>query len=262
LLESVTLFCDDEFADNGLSVLQSEVHGVGTFGEVGEIHDGFVAKVGVDENLLTEGIEDGHTVDVFGTFNVELTSSGVGVEVNIGRFGAIDAYESDDGNPAGVVAGESVVVECGLEGYINVALNVGDTECVGRRSLVSVSPFVSGTGSAGGIEHSSFASLDVPIAVDGSDDGGFLKGEHENHHAVAAKGISGEGIRRSRGGHGVVGTFVQIPKEAVASIDIGGVISRLVDGDIDMNGAVVAAVNSVVVEGGVEYAVFSEAAVC
>ena len=128
----VPLFGDNEFADYGFTVLEGEAHGIVAFGEVGEVHDGFVAQVGVDENLLTKGVVDGHLVDVFSAFDVELANGGIGIEEDVGGFGTVDAYECDNGNPAGVVAGEVVgrVVEGGFECDVDVALDVGDTECI------------------------------------------------------------------------------------------------------------------------------------
>ena len=168
----ITLFGDNEFADDGLAVVEGELHGVVAFGEVGEVHDGFVAKVVVDENFLAKGIEDGNLGDAFGTLNVELSNGGVGVEGDVGGFGVVDTDEGNDGNPAGVVAGiVGSVGEGGFKSDVYVALYVVDAEGVFAGGLVvAVGPFIGGAGSAGGIEDGGFASVEVPVAVDGGDD--------------------------------------------------------------------------------------------
>ena len=235
------------------------MHGVGTFGEVGEVHDGFVAEVGVGDHLLPKGVVDGYAADVLGTLDVELTDSGVGVEGDIGTLGTVDAHKGDDSNPARVVAGVAVVVEGCLERDVDVALDVGYAEGVGGRGLVAIGPFIGGSGGAGGVEDGGLAGFEVPFAVDGGDDGGFLEGEHEYHHAVAAEGVGAEGIGGCFLGHIIIGAVVEVPVEAVASVDIGGVVAGFVDGDVDGDGAVVASSPTTVGEHGVEVAALGEA---
>ena len=160
----ITLFGDNEFADDGLAVLEGEAHGVGAFGEVGEIHDGLVAKVVVEEDLLAKGVEDGYLVDGFGALDVELANGRIGIEGDVGALNIVDAHEGDNGNPAGVVAGEVVggVVEGGLQSDIDVALNIGDNECVLSGGLVAIGPFESGATGADGIKLGSLALVEMP----------------------------------------------------------------------------------------------------
>ena len=73
------------------------------------------AEVGVQEHLLTQGIVDDCLVDTLSTFDVELSDSGVGVESDVCVFGVVDAHKGHNGNPAGIVAGKSVVVDGCLE---------------------------------------------------------------------------------------------------------------------------------------------------
>ena len=69
---------------------------------------------------------------------------------------------------AGIVGS---VGEGGFKSDVYVALYVVDAEGVFAGGLVvAVGPFIGGSGSAGGIEDGGFASVEVPVAVDGGDD--------------------------------------------------------------------------------------------
>ena len=154
------------------------------------------------------------------------------------------------------------VGESGFEGDINVALDIGDDKGVFGRGVVAVGPFVGGTFSAGGVEDGSGAGFEIPFAVDGTDDRRLLDSENEGHDAVAAESVEGEGLGRIGGRSLIVGLFVVVPIETVASVGVDGVVARLVDGDIQVDGAVVASVPAVVDDSGVEDGVIGESLGC
>lgn len=248
------LFSDDKFADDVLAVLKSEADGVGAFAEVGEIEGALGTQVVVDHNLLTEGIEDDSLADSLGALNVEHTNGGVGIEADVGVLSTIDAYEGNDGDPAGVVAGHVVgrIVDCGFESNIDIARDIVDTEGVGSGSLVAIGPTIGSAIGAGGIEHSGVASIEMPFAIDSGDDGSLVDGEDESHHAVAAKGIFSESVGGVGFGSSVVGSLVEVPVEAVAGVGISGVVARFVNGNVEVDGAVIALSPTTVGEGSVE----------
>ena len=171
--------------------MERDAHGVGAFSEVGEVHDVFGAEVALGGYLLAKSVVDGDFANCFGALDVELSNGGVGVEGDVGALDVVDADKGDDGNPAGVVAGESGSVgEGGLELDIDVALNAGYTEGVAIEGAVAVSPFVGGVaGGAGGIEHCGVASVEVPFTIDGGDYRSFSDVEDEGHEAVASEGV-------------------------------------------------------------------------
>jgi len=168
------LFADDEFTRDGLAILQGEAHGVGALAEVGEIHCALGAEVLFHGNLLAQAVEDDHFADSLLALDVELANSGVRIEVDLGVLYAIDADEGDDGNPAGVFALDVVggIVEGGLEGYVDVALDIGDDEGVGSGGLaIAIGPFVGRTTCASRIEFCGLASVKMPFTIDGADNG-------------------------------------------------------------------------------------------
>lgn len=128
---------------------------------------------------MTKAVENDHALDVILALYVELAGSGVRIKVDHGVFYSVDAHEGDDGNPTGVGALQVIaIVDGGLEGYIDVALYIGDTEGVACGGLtVAISPFVRSTAGAGGIEDCCIAGIEMPFAIDGTNDRSLVDSE-------------------------------------------------------------------------------------
>ena len=67
-------------------------------------------------------------------------------------------------------------------------------------------------------------------------------------HTVAAVGIGARGEARISGGGGIIGFLVQAPVEAVAAVNPSGVVARFIDGDGQVDGAIIASAHTVVEE--------------